>query len=92
MTVKNLYTVRPGELEIGDILMCTAVCYLDQLADGSWLVKVYHGKFPTDETIPQGGKIADIYSEDSEGFELLKLLFPVVTWAMEHRSEISEKE
>ncbi len=83
MNVVDPRTIRPYELKSGDVMMLEVVCYIDRF-DGQIMAKIY--KSPSDHKngIPQGPKVAEITSEKSEGFELMRLLFPVVMYEMEN--------
>ena len=85
MKIVDPSMVRPYELKSGDVMMVTVVCYIDRF-DGRIMAKIYKSPFPFDHRngIPQGPKIAEITSEKSEGFDLMRLLFPVVMYEMEN--------
>ena len=72
MSYKNVATVRPDELQPGDVLAVTVTCHIQY--DGS--LRFYRCDIDAyrADGIPQGGqtKLSD---------ESLANLFPVVTWA-----------
>jgi hypothetical protein len=81
--VKNFYTVKPLELEPGDVLLCVVklvVCDHKSLA-GRQLYRLYRCAFPADtdtmceSDVPQGSRIFP----EHETFG--KELFPVVGFA-----------
>lgn len=85
MKIVDPRSVRPNELESGDVMLVTVVCYIDKW-DDQIMAKIYKAKFPSDPNslIPQGPKVAEITSEKSPGYDLMRLLFPVVMYAMEN--------
>ena len=85
MNVVDPRTIRPYELKSGDVMMLTVVCYIERW-NGNLLAKLYKAPFPYegDSGIPQGLKVAEIASEKSEGFDLMRLLFPVVMYEMDN--------
>ena len=86
MNIVNQYTVRPDELKSGDVMMVTVVCYIDKW-DDQIIAKIYKAKFKEDQEvflIPQGPKVAEITGEKSPGYDLMRLLFPVVMYAMDN--------
>lgn len=88
MRIVKPNTVRPHELESGDVMMLTVICYIDRW-DGQIVAKIYKAPYPnaSHNAIPQGPKVAEITSEKSEGFDLMRLLFPVVMYEMENLKE-----
>lgn len=86
MNIVNPQTVRPDELKSGDVMMVTVVCYIDKF-DDQIMAKIYKAKFKEDQEvslIPQGPKVAEVTGEKSAGFDLMRLLFPVVMYAQEN--------
>ena len=85
MNIVDPRTVRPSELKSGDVMMVTVFCYVDKW-DERIMAKIYKAPFPFDHEnrIPQGPRVAEITSEKSEGFDLMRLLFPVVMYEMEN--------
>ena len=85
MKIVDPRTVRPNELESGDVMMATVVCYIDKW-DNQIMAKIYKAPFPGSDiaSIPQGPKVAEITSEKSEGYDLMRLLFPVVMYAQDN--------
>lgn len=85
MNIVNPRTVRPSELKSGDVMMVSVICYVDKF-DGRIMAKLYKAPFPFDHEngIPQGPRVAEITSEKSPGYDLMRLLFPVVMYEMEN--------
>ena len=85
MNIVDPRTIRPYELKSGDVMMLTVVCYIER-RNGSLIAKLYKSPFPYegDSEIPQGPQVAEITCEKSEGYDLMRLLFPVVMYEMEH--------
>jgi len=89
MNIVNPQTVRPNELKSGDVMILTVVCYIDKW-DDQIMAKIYKAPFPSDpDSIPQGPKVAEVTSEGSPGFDLMRLLFPVVMYAQENLKQKS---
>ncbi len=93
MNVVDPRTIRPYELKSGDVMLLTVVCYIDRW-DGQIMAKIYKANYLNPNylnkpgiDIPQGPKIAEITSEKSEGFDLMRMLFPVVMYEMENLKE-----
>ena len=82
----NPYTVRPGELKSGDVLVFTVTCHIIERANNRIEARIYRCPYdgPTFEGIPQGSRTA-YYMQDEEA--LLRNLFPVVLHARSHRKE-----
>ena len=82
MNIVNPQTVRPDELKSGDVMLVTVVCYIDK-RDDQIMAKIYKAPYPntSHNAIPQGPKVAEVTSEKSEGFDLMRRLFPVVMYA-----------
>jgi len=71
MTMKNFYSVRPNELEPGDVLTCTVALHVTYIGG----FRVYRCAYPPqlgEDGVPQGSKV---YSNLEE---LAQALFPVV--------------
>ena len=91
MNIVNPQTVRPDELKSGDVMIVTVVCYIDKW-DDQIMAKIYKAPYPNPDyinlnepgDIPQGPKVAEVTSEGSPGFDLMRLLFPVVMYAQEN--------
>ena len=85
MRIVNPITIRPNELKSGDVMMVTVVCYIERW-DDQILAKIYKAPYPntSHNAIPQGPKIAEVVSEDSDGYDLMRLLFPVVMYEMDN--------
>ena len=90
MNIVNPQTVRPNELKSGDVMIVTVVCYVDKW-DDQIMAKIYKAKYLNPDYlnepgigIPQGPKVAEVTSEKSAGFDLMRLLFPVVMYAQEN--------
>ena len=85
MNIVNPQTVRPDELKSGDVMIVTVVCYVDKW-DNQIMAKIYKAPYPSPNpnSIPQGPKVAEVTSEKSPGFDLMRLLFPVVMYAQEN--------
>ena len=79
MNIVDPRTIRPDELKSGDVMLVTVVCYIDKW-DDQIMAKIYKSPYPgpNSNSIPQGPKVAEVTSEKSEGFDLMRLLFPVV--------------
>ena len=87
MNVVNPQTVLPNELKSGDVMIVTVVCYIDKW-DDQIIAKIYRAKYPFVNSdplsIPQGPKVAEVTSDGSPGFDVMRLLFPVVMYAQEN--------
>ncbi len=88
MNIVEERDVRPSELKSGDVMLLTVICYVDRF-DGRIMAKIYKAPFPGADPIgiPQGPKVAEVTSEKSEGFDLVRRLFPVVMYEMERLKE-----
>ncbi len=86
MNIVDPRTVRPSELKSGDVMMLEVVCYIDRFG-GRIMAKIYKAPSDVKNGIPQGPKVAEVTSEKSEGFDLMRLLFPVVMYEMERLKE-----
>lgn len=87
MNIVNPMNVRPNELKSGDVMLATVICYIDRW-DDQIIAKIYKAKYPFVNSdplsIPQGPKVAEVTSEKSPGYDLMRLLFPVVMYAMDN--------
>lgn len=91
MNIVDPRTVRPNELKSGDVMILTVVCYIDKW-DDQIMAKIYKANYLKSDllhdesgvSIPQGVKVAEVTSERSPGFDLMRLLFPVVMYAQEN--------
>lgn len=64
MAIKNFYSVRPHELEVGDVLVCTVTAHVVVNMDGKGLAcRLYRCPYPVPphlqsrEGVPQGTRI-----------------------------------
>jgi len=81
MTIKNLRTVEPSEMEPGDVLVCIVALHVGYWnMKGKPVVSLYRCPYPDPQIgrdgVPQGDKIVPL--KQQEGQALLKLLFPVM--------------
>ena len=85
MNIVDPRTIRPSELKTGDVMLVTVVCYIERW-DDQILAKIYKTPYPNTSqiAIPQGPKVAEVDSEKSEGYDLMRLLFPVVMYEMDN--------
>ena len=85
MNIVDPRTIRPNELKSGDVMLLTVVCYIDRW-DDQIIAKIYKAPYPgpNSNSIPQGPKVADVVSEESAGYDLMRLLFPVVMYEMDN--------
>ena len=93
MNIVDPRTIRPDELKSGDVMIVTVVCYVDKW-DDQIMAKIYKAKYMDPDylnepgiSIPQGPKVAEVTSKGSPGFDLMRLLFPVVMYAQENLKE-----
>jgi hypothetical protein len=74
MPIKNFYTVRPDELQPGDVLVCTVTLHVGYHGDPP-VYRMYRCGYPPaigEEGIPQGSAIL------SSVEQVAAALFPVV--------------
>ncbi len=92
MNIVDSIKIRPGELKSGDVMMLTVICYIDRW-DNEIVAKIYKAKADQDvSSIPQGPKVAEVRSEKSPGYDLMRLLFPVVMYEMENlKAELTKR-
>jgi len=87
MNIVDPRPIRPNELISGDVMIVTVVCYIDKW-DDQIMAKIYKAPYPRFildlDSIPQGPMVAVVRNEKSEGFDLMRLLFPVVMYAQEN--------
>ena len=69
--IVDFYNVRPNDLRIGDVLICTVTLYVTQFGYQMYRCR-YNGD--TDDGIPQGDQLP-------ASKELANSLFPVVGYA-----------
>lgn len=74
--VVNKYTIRPDELQAGDVMQCTLALHITQGPAGKLIYRLYQSEFPNpqlDENgVAQGSRIFPL-SEHT-----IKMLFPTV--------------
>jgi hypothetical protein len=79
MTIKNFYSVRPDEVESGDVFVAVVAVHVTKRYGGKLVYRAYRCLYPNFETdedgVPQGARI---YSGEDV---VVESLMPLLKWA-----------